>query len=51
MHMTEKVATIFVKTVVIVLGCIAVACMYVVEHMGGVLSVSYFFSKSFESLH
>lgn len=38
--LTEKVATYFVKGVVLILGVVAVAFMYVVEHMGGVLAVS-----------
>lgn len=41
MNLPEKTASIFVKTVTVVLGLIAVACLFVVEHMGGVLSVSF----------
>lgn len=40
MKLPEKTATILVKTVTIILGLIAVACLFVVEHMGGVLAVS-----------
>lgn len=40
MKLSEKTATLLVKTVTIVLGIIGVACLYVVEHMGGVLAVS-----------
>lgn len=40
MKLPEKTATILVKTVTVILGLIAVACLFVVEHMGGVLAVS-----------
>lgn len=40
MKLPEKTASIFVKIVTVVLGLIAVACLFVVEHMGGVLAVS-----------
>lgn len=39
----ESTATIIVKGVVLVLGGVAIAFMYVVEHMGGVLAVSIHF--------
>lgn len=40
MDLPEKTASVIVKVVVLVLGIIAVACLFVVEHMGGVLAVS-----------
>lgn len=42
--LSERNATIVVKGVVLVLGTVAVAFMYVVEHMGGVLAVCLFTS-------
>lgn len=38
--LSERTATIFVKGVVLILGVVAVAFMYVVEHMGGVLAMA-----------
>lgn len=40
LNLSERTATIVVKAVVLVLGAVAIAFMYVVEHMGGVLAVS-----------
>ncbi|CAH1284648.1 unnamed protein product [Diabrotica balteata] len=40
MTLSERTATLFVKGVVLVLGVVAVAFMYVVEHMGGVLAMA-----------
>lgn len=36
----ERTATLIVKSVVLVLGIIALGFLYVVEQMGGVLAVS-----------
>lgn len=43
MDLSERVAIIIVKGVVLVLGTVAVGFMYIVEHMGGVLAVSTYF--------
>lgn len=39
-QLTEKTATIVVKSVVLVLGVMAVGFLFVVEHMNGVLEVT-----------
>ncbi|XP_057666818.1 sodium-coupled monocarboxylate transporter 1 isoform X2 [Diorhabda carinulata] len=38
--LSERAATILVKGIVLILGVVAVAFMYVVEHMGGVLALA-----------
>nr|XP_023012361.1 sodium-coupled monocarboxylate transporter 2 [Leptinotarsa decemlineata] len=40
MTLSERIATIVVKGVVLALGLVAVGFMYVVEHMGGVLAMA-----------
>ncbi|CAH1117769.1 unnamed protein product [Phaedon cochleariae] len=40
MTLSERIATIVVKAVILVLGIIAVGFLYVVEHMGGVLAMA-----------
>lgn len=40
MNLCERTAAILVKIVVVALGIVAVGFLFIVEHMGGVLSVS-----------
>lgn len=40
-HLKEKAAKLIVKGVVCFLGVVAVAFLYVVEHLGGVLAVNF----------
>lgn len=36
---SDRVATLFAKTSVLILGLISLGCLYIVEHLGGVLAV------------
>lgn len=46
MRPSDRAATAFVKVSVVVLGLLSLACLYIVEHLGGILAVGiYIFSN------
>lgn len=42
MNLRERTASIFVKLIALILGMTAVGFLFIVEHLGGILSVSFF---------
>lgn len=51
MNLSDRVAKIVAKSVVLALGFIAVGFLFVVEHMGGVLAVRTVFDYTYSNIN